>query len=149
MFKDAKMRGDREKWVEKSLSKRPSKVQNGMWNFVLWRGIDFWRLSTMLLGSSISSFNQKIPKVHLQLFNHDVAIQILHEFMGSSITASTSSEETTVAKEETIAAPVRSDFYVATFITRHRAEECEKGAVINLKCAMIYFHRFSLQLWIN
>lgn len=63
----------------------------------------FYVLSTTLLTSGTSSFNQEVLKEFLRLSEHEVAIQALHVFMGLSVVASASSEAISVSVEEKIA----------------------------------------------
>lgn len=103
-----------------------SKNGNGVWNFGFCRNMNVSKLSAAVLPSDILSFNQEVPGGHFELFKHDVAIQVLHDFMDMSVTASASSEAGSLPVKERTSTLANLNAYVDTVITCLRADGFEK-----------------------
>lgn len=111
--------------VEDAKAKLLFKRDNGDRDFGFWRTADVTKLGATICPSNIGSLNEKVSEDNLQLFKHDVAVRVLHEFMGFSVSSVASSSESRVV-EGTIATLARLDAFVATTVTCLRADGSEK-----------------------
>lgn len=88
--------------VKKTFAELLFKADNCKWPFEFCSATGVEILSAALDAFDISSLHQEFLEGHLQLFKLVVAIPILHDIIGSSVT-SASSEESSVSVQETIA----------------------------------------------
>lgn len=98
--------------VEEAIEKLLSRADNVDLNFGYWRTANVSKLKATESASDISFFNQDASE-NLQLFQHDIAVQVLHEFIGFSVPSLPRSENRVKGVEGTIISLARLDAYIA------------------------------------